>query len=175
VRVFFDVRRFEGVTSAVDSGLAELGFALGMSEHPNLASETVIDSEMVCVMPPGHVLATKAAVTPSDLSPYPFIGLERGTRLGEAVRASFREAGCPFNFTVEVRYCNSACVLAAAGVGLAVVDPFSPASSGPHDLVTRPFRPKTKAVASVAWSKARPLSRLAMAFLGEVRAAAKEF
>jgi DNA-binding transcriptional LysR family regulator len=68
-----------------------------------------------------------------------------------------------------VRYCNTACVLAAAGVGVAVVDPFSPRQGGSHDLIVRPFTPKTVAVAYMLWSEAEPLSRLAKAFLDEVR------
>jgi hypothetical protein len=60
-------------------------------------------------------------------------------------------------------------VLAAAGVGAAVVDPFSPNQGGSHDLIVRPFALKTLAVAHMLWSQAEPLSRLAKAFPDEVR------
>jgi len=169
VRVFFDVRRYEGVVDRVETNLAELGFALGLEEHPSLHSESIVAGEMVCVVRRDHELARKNVVTPADLASYPFIGLERGTRLGEAVRESFRAAGVPFSFSIEVRYCDTACVLAESGVGAAVVDPFSPGIGARHDLATVPFKPKTKVAAYVAWSKTRPLSRLAQAFLGEVR------
>ena len=169
VRVFFDVRRYEGIIEGVTTRVAELGFALGLSRHPGIGSEVVYRGAMVCVFPPGHALAALDTITPADLAPYPFIGLERGTRLGEAVRASFEDAGIPFRSTVEVRYCNTACVLAAVGVGVSVVDPFSPSQGGSHDLVVRPFLPTTPAVAYVLWSEAQPLSRLAKAFLDEIR------
>ncbi len=87
-----------------------------------------------------------------DLVGFPLIGLERGTRLGEAVRESFRQADADFQPTVEVRYCNTACVLASTGVGVAVVDPFSPRQGG-HDLVVRPFTPCTTVSAYVLWSE----------------------
>ncbi len=124
-------------------------------------------------MAPDHPLSREAAVTPDDLARHPFIGLERGTRLGEAVRDSFSRAGVPFGATVEVRYCNTACVLAGAGVGVAVVDPFSPSQGGAHPVVVRPFVPRTPVEAFMLWSEAEPLSRLAQAFLAEVRAAAR--
>lgn len=168
-RVFFDVRRYEGIIEGVTSRVAELGFALGLSHHPGIAYEVVHTGEMVCVLPPKHPLAERPVIAASDLVGLPFIGLERGTRLGEAVRESFAQAGAPFQPTVEVRYCNTACVLAAAGVGVAVVDPFSPRQGGSHDLIVRPFAPKTVAVAYMLWSEAEPLSRLAKAFLNEVR------
>jgi DNA-binding transcriptional LysR family regulator len=174
VRVFFDVRRYEGVVESVETNLVELGFALALDEHPALETEAVFAGDMVCVTPPGHPLARKPVVTAGDLSQYPFIALERGTRLGEAVRDAFEKAATPFRFAVEVRYCNTACVLVQSGVGAAVVDPFSPSAGAGRDLVVRPFTPQTRAIAYAAWSKARPLSRLAQAFLAEVRRTARE-
>ena len=108
-------------------------------------------------------------ISASDLIGLPFIGLERGTRLGEAVRESFLRDSTPFQPTVEVRYCNTACVLAAAGVGAAVVDPLSPRQGAGNGLIVKPFVPTTLAVAYMLWSEAEPLSRLAKAFLNEVR------
>lgn len=173
VQVFFDVRRYEGVVESVENNLVELGFALGLEDQPGLHVEAVFEGEMVCVVRRDHPLAGRNRITPADLAGHSFIALERGTRLGEAVRESFRQAGAPFNFAVEVRYCNTACVLAESGVGAAVVDPFSPSFGGGHDLAVLPFAPCTPAIASVTWSRSRPLSRLARAFLVEVRADAR--
>jgi len=173
-RVFFDVRRYEWIIDSVLSRVAELGFALGFSHQPGIAHEIVHTGEMVCVFAPGHSLAEKPVVSATDLVDLPLIGLERGTRMGEAVRSSFEQAGVPFMPTVEVRYCNTACVLAAAGVGVSVVDQFSPRQGGSHELVVRPFVPKTPAVAYMLWSEAQPLSRLAQAFLDEVRIASRQ-
>jgi DNA-binding transcriptional LysR family regulator len=174
VRVFLDVRRFEGVTDSLESGFADLGFMLGEDETTSLAKAPLRGGAMVCVMPPGHALADLAVVTPQDLAAHAFIALERGTRMGEAVRESFRQAGCAFGFAVEVRYCNTACVLAESGVGVAVVDPFSPISGTMRRLVVRPFAPVTEVTAFAAWSPNRPLSRLAEAFLREIKGAVGE-
>jgi DNA-binding transcriptional LysR family regulator len=174
LRVYFDVRRYEGIIESIANRVTELGFALGLSSHPGIASEIVHRGEMVCVMPKDHELASRPVVSPRDLAPFPFIALERGTRLGEAVRKSFELAQTPFRHTVEVRYCNTACVLAAARVGISVVDPFSPRLDGSHNLAIRPFVPQTPAVAYVIWSEAQPLSRLARAFLQEIRATTED-
>jgi DNA-binding transcriptional LysR family regulator len=80
-RVFFDVRRYEGIIDGVLSRVAELGFALGLSHHPGIAHEVVHTGEMVCVLPPRHPLAERQIISASDLVGSPFIGLERGTRL----------------------------------------------------------------------------------------------
>ena len=89
--------------------------------------------------------------------------------MGEALRDSFLAAGCAFNAAMEVRYCNTACVLVESGLGVAVVDPFSPVSGNARGLAIRPFSPTTSTPAFAAWSSHRPLSRLAEVFLQEVR------
>ncbi len=172
-RIFFDVRRYEGVIEGTVNRVAELGFVLGFDHNPGIASRSVYDGEMVCVFAKRHPLSKKRAVTPADLMAHPLIGLERGTRLGEAVRGSYASSGAAYAPTVEVRYCNSACVLAAAGVGVAIVDPLSARHGDSHGLAIRPFRPRTAVAAHVLWSEAQPLSRIARAFLDEFAAAAK--
>src|ERR1700751_4658023 len=73
-RMFFDVRRYEGIIDGVLSRVAELGFALGFSHHPGIAHEVVHRGEMVCVLPPHHALADRAEISASDLIGRPFIG-----------------------------------------------------------------------------------------------------
>lgn len=170
VRVAFDVRRLEDVTESVEAGASELGFALGVGEHPALETEILSEGRMVCVARRGHRLARRAVVTPADLRHEPFIALERGTRLGTAVRAAYEAAAEPFRFVVEVRYCQTACVLAASGIGVAVVDPYSPEAAAPAGLAVVPFEPATPVRAYAVRPRVRPLSRLAAEFLREVKA-----
>ena len=175
VRVSFDVRRFENVLDSVDNGLAELGFVMGLGEpHPMLESERFFEGRMVCVARRDHPLAQKPVIRPADFRTHSFIALERGTKMGTIVRQAFAEAMEPFSFAVEVRYCNTACVLAETGVGVAVVDPLSPLCGNHPDLVVVPFEPVSPITASVVHSKKRPLSRPAQAFLRDVRIVAEE-
>ena len=136
-RVFFDVRRYEGIIDGVLNGVAELGFALGLSQHPGIAHEILHSGEMVCVLPPSHPLVDRPVISASDLVGLPFIGLERGTRM-EKPGENFAQAGSPFQPSVEVRYCNTACVLAA------------PASAPRSSIRYRPARP----AATTLWSGA---------------------
>jgi len=174
VRVSFDVRRFEHVLESVENGTAELGFVMGMDDDRGLDAETFFTGDMVCVMRPEHPLAAKATITPDDLREAPYIALEQGTRMGTIVRRAFAQADVPHRFSVEVRYCNTACVLAESGVGVAVVDPLSPVFSGHYDLAIRPFAPASEVRASAVRSRKRPISRAADAFLREVRLVAAE-
>jgi DNA-binding transcriptional LysR family regulator len=169
LQVSFDVRHLDEVIAGVESGEAELGFGLSLGDQPNLHLRPLTEQRMVCVCTPHHALTRHAVITPAELQHFPFIALDGGTRMGAALRQAFVAARQPFNFTVEVRYCNTACVLAESGVGVAVVDPFS-ARSG-RGLVTLPFEPATPSVAYAFWAGRKPLSQTAEALLREVRAA----
>ena len=54
-----------------------------------------------------------------------------------------------FDFTVEIRYLNTASVFAESGVGVAIVDPPSPLQSERFNLTIRPFEPATQVSASM--------------------------
>ncbi len=172
VRISFDVRRFESVVESVETGVAELGFVMGIEDDLGIEAETIFAGDMVAVMHHAHPLARLAAITPADLCAHQFIALEQGTRMGTILRRAFAQAGEPFRLSVEVRYCNTACVLARSGVGVAVVDPLSAVFGDHAELAIRPFRPASPVVASAIRSRKRPVSRLAEALLEEVRLAA---
>jgi DNA-binding transcriptional LysR family regulator len=176
VRVSCDVRRIENVIESVEMRVVDLGLVLGYDEQPNLESSVLFNGEMVCVFPSGHPLARKETIRPADVAAHPFIALERAGRigsLGKLVRQAFSDADCKFNYSVEVRNCHTACILADAGLGASIVDPFSAAFGGWRNLAVRPFRPSIPVAAHSVWLRDRPLSRLAQAFVKEVSLVAR--
>lgn len=168
LQVAFDVRTLDEVVAGVEAGEAELGFGVALDEHPGLMLRPLAEQRMVCVCTPQHPLTQQDSVTPADLQHYPFIALAAGTRMGAALREAFLSARQPLTPAVEVRYGNTACVLAESGVGVAVVDPFTARSAG-RALVALPFEPATPSVAYAFWTARKPLSRTAEALLREVR------
>ncbi|MNI06575.1 HTH-type transcriptional activator CmpR [compost metagenome] len=172
VKVSFDVRRLEHVLDSVDAGIAELGFVMALGEHqPMLDTERLYSGSMVCVMPLGHPLADKTVIMPEDLAQHTFIALDRHTRMGNLVRTIFDKANVPYQFSIEVRYCHAACILASNGVGVAIVDPLSPLCVQQDAIVVRPLSTSCEVSASAVQSGKRPLSRVAKAFLRSVRVA----
>jgi DNA-binding transcriptional LysR family regulator len=174
LRIFFDVRDLAEVTKGTESGGADLGFGLNLGSQPTLAAETLYEGRMVCVCRRGDPLSRQAFVTPADLGRHGFIALDGATRMGAAVRESFRTARQPFNFTVEVRYCHTACVMVSAGLGASVVDPISALTGGQDNLVAVPFEPAIPSSAHVFWSTRKPLGETARRFVTEIRAALGE-
>ncbi|PCH81092.1 MAG: transcriptional regulator [Hyphomicrobiales bacterium] len=167
VTVRFDIRRLDTVVQAVEMGTAEIGFLLGIRQHPELTVTRLCESTLVCVMQAGHPLENEDVITPEKVADHSLIGLE--STLGASVRSAFGTAGIPMRSKVEVRYCHTACILANAGIGVAVVDPFSAHFAKSLDVVTKPFEPKTNIVAAALTRKDIPLSLLASQFIDEVR------
>lgn len=61
--------------------------------------------------------------------------------MGTIVRKAFAQAEVPFRFSVEVRYCNTACVLAESGVGVAWSTHYPRSSPGITTWPSAPFLP----------------------------------
>lgn len=175
VAAHFDIRGFKAILESTEAGIAELGFIIGSGDTYGLNSEVFFSEPMVCVMPPDHPLAELEEVGPADIADHAFISLQGSTGMGQLTRSVFEECGVPFRFDVEVRYCNTACVLVQNGVGVALVDTLSAMTCAGDRLVVRPVMPARKVAASVVWSQKRPLSRSATMFLRDVRTVARTF
>lgn len=171
LKIYFDVRELNDVILAVESGRADLGFGLNLGAQPTLEMESLFEGNMVCALNAADPRAGMAKLTLADFQGQRFIALDAHTRMGAQVRDAFQEARQPLNFTVEVRYCNTACILVEAGMGAAVVDPFSASFSGRRHLAVRPLEPSIPCVAWAFWSNRRPLSEIARRFVREIRLA----
>lgn len=168
VRCYLHVRELDDVIAAVENGSADLGFGLGLSPHPALEMVPLFQGEMVCVCRPDHPLASRTVVTPADLDgETSLVALEAEMRMGAAIRHAFAEAQTPCPISIETRYCETACALAAAGLGAAIVDPFSPAAR--PELLVKRFEPAIPSTAYAFWSARRQLSPSAQYFLQEAR------
>jgi DNA-binding transcriptional LysR family regulator len=173
-RALFDIRRLEMVCHSIENQAVDLGLAFQPYKHSTLEIEPIFQGEMVCIFRRDHPFTAREVITPKDLQGVPIISLERGTKLDQLVRRSFEAAEQPFRFVVEVRHCNTACVLAESGVGVAIVDPLSPICAGSNELEIRPFSPAATVTAHILRSRIRPLSDPAAAFLDQLRAVGQE-
>lgn len=169
VKVSFDVRRSFNVVEIIQSGAADVGFAIALEKElsHSLNLMPIASVEMVCLVPLDHPLAKYVVVTPADIAPYRLIGLEMGSRLSPLIFNAFRDSGVPYRTTVEVRYSETACLLARDGAGIAIVDRFSAfAQTSLHKGLTAiQFRPTIIVEASAVFSKERAPTRLSLALV----------
>ena len=106
-RVFFDVRRYEGIIEGVTSRVAELGFALGLSHHPGIAHEVVHSGEMVCVLPPDIRWPNGLSFPPPTLQACPSSGWSAAhgwaRRCARALRKPARRSSRPSRCDTAIR------------------------------------------------------------------------
>jgi len=113
-----------------DRWISGLNFDLGVSALPmawsGLSYEPFLTLAPVAVVPTGNPLASRASLSARDLDGQPFIRLTNANLLRAQVDADLIKSNAHPIVRAEVSTPMTACALAAQGVGLAVVDAYSP-------------------------------------------------
>lgn len=169
VSVAYDVRRLESVLQAVEVGSADIGMCLGLESHPAVDTTVIQANAMVCLVPKGHAMADEEIITPKIAARHGYIGLDTASRLGLLLKRAFEATRIAYEPQVEVRYCHTAAVLANAGIGVAIVDPFTAQFLSGFDIVRKEFRPTIEVPAAIITRSRSVPSKLVQAFIGEVQ------
>ena len=152
------------------SSKAQIAIAVQPLEQANLKSQAITTVNMVCAMPFGHRLQDQPSVSLSDMVQEPMIMHAEGLTFGELVRSALRAEGLHHKAVCLVHQTDNACSLVNAGVGLAVVDPFSASWGGWPNVVTRPISQKISLRPSIVTSVFENLRTETERFLQYVRA-----
>ncbi len=147
-------------------------FDIGFAELPIESPAAIIDIfeiPCVCVLPAGHPLARQPVLTPAMLDDVPFISLYSGHYLHEALESAFAESSARLRVVTHVEFFGTACALVAENLGVTLVDTFTGAHFEKTGLVTRPFRPDLLYRFAMFQPNKRPLSRIAMDFVDQIR------
>ena len=154
---------------------ADIGIGLMKAETPNVVYENLGSFAAVCVCHPKHPLAKKRVIHAADLAGENFIELGAEDRSRFRVDEAFEGLGIRRNLVIEAQQSEAACAFAAAGAGVSVVEPFSADGFRPHELAVRPFRPTVLFEMWLIVPTLRPRSRMADAFVQDLRDALKAF
>jgi DNA-binding transcriptional LysR family regulator len=157
------------VVTRVAQGRADLGLTVGPIGDRSLESTILCTTKLGCVLPVGHRLAAKAALSAPDLADEPVICPGPHLSIGAAIVIAFAEANLRLRIAVEASQSNIACELVRAGAGIAILDGLGLLSARTYDLVTRPFAPSLQSVARLLKGTKRPSSRLVEEFAGVVQ------
>ncbi|KAJ8135943.1 hypothetical protein OY671_010844, partial [Metschnikowia pulcherrima] len=117
------------VRSRVDVGLwssgqhSDSGVAASPIDFPGIISRTFARVRSVIAMPEGHRSAAKAVVSADDIQDEPFIASRPFTLLRQHIDDSMAKRRSPSRSVMETSSGQSACQLAASGMGIASADP----------------------------------------------------
>jgi DNA-binding transcriptional LysR family regulator len=149
-------------------------YDVGISAFPfvnNSFSVIPLNDAAVAVLPVGHRLATRPVIEMSDLGEERLIVLSKTPQhpLSIALQSG------TFRQVVETSLATIACTLAAEGMGIAVVDPFSASEFVGRNVVMRRIEPAFTIGAAVIYALDRRLSLPAREFMDEFLAHTRSF
>ncbi|MEO0621282.1 MAG: LysR family transcriptional regulator [Pseudomonadota bacterium] len=162
-------------SDALAAGIAEARFELGVTDsrvdHSGVATRPFRRSRGMAVIPAGHALADRARLIPSDLDGQALIALTRRHSARGQTDRMLAQAGAVPRIVVETATVVSAWQFAAAGLGIALLNPFPAALSEDARVVLRPIDPALTYTTQFLTPARRPVSALARAFMRHVRLA----
>ena len=144
---------------------AELAVSVLPIDHPNLVVEPLATGEMVCILPQGHPLASRPAVSLTELARHRLILYSRNIPFGQLVAAAFQRANVSWNSAVDIVRAELACALVRVGAGVAIVDQFSVGEQGWPGVVTRPLQESIPLSLSLVRSRFERPSRQVQRFV----------
>ncbi len=149
------------VAQRVGNGEADFGIVHSPVDGAGLGFETLLTTEIACIMPADHPLSRLRIVAPADIVPHPLVSYRPGTRIGSAIQAAFRDCGVDKEIDVQTSLSTTACMIVRQGGGVALTDPFATVHPPAHDLVLRPFRPRVPVHLQLVFARDTPRSRTA--------------
>lgn len=118
----------------------------------------------VCVLPQGHSLAAKPALTPVDFHGENYISLSRTDSYRQLLDALFVEHQVKRRMVVETHSAASICAMVRAGVGISVVNPLTALDYAGNGVAVCRFSVEVPFTVSLVRPLHRPGSALVDAF-----------
>lgn len=161
--------------SAIEERVArrevDIGLVYAPVMDPSVVVERVCKSRVVCAVRRGSPLAKRKELGPQDLVSTPTVATGPTTRIGIAIKDAYGALGLPTpEIAVEVNSPQAACLMAAEGVGVGLVDLAAVEQCFVPDVEFRPFRPIVELTLCLIFPGNRPRSRVAQRFAEGLRA-----
>ena len=160
------------IEEATDYLLLERGEFVIMSsaiENAALVSEPLVRGRLVAIVPEGHPLAARDAISVRDLAGYPFVGVDPADPYGAILARPFADAGLPLRHTMRGRFAQTVVSLVRHGLGVAVIDEFSVAEIYMPGIARRPLVEQAGLTVYAVRKEGRELSSFAEFAVGRFR------
>ncbi len=119
----------------------DLGLSIIPGDREEIESRHLHALPPVCILPRGHRLARKKAITAADLAGERFISLGRQDHSRVFIDKIFDDAQVPRLLQIDTGQSESAYGLVANGAGVSVIDPMTVYDHRDDRIVVRPFSP----------------------------------
>lgn len=167
--VSFEVRSHRIVVDLVASRGVDVGIGTLPVNHPGILSESLCRPRAVCVLPRRHGLSASSVIEARMLDKVDFVALSRRHNSRHRLDDIFQSAGVRPNIRVEVSTAETACSLAAEGVGATVVNELTGRRYESEDVVVREFSPELRYDFGLLFPAGRPQSEITQSFTSHLK------
>ncbi len=164
VSVVYEVQARLTILNWIATNRCDLGISTEPTDHPGIQSRALSSGEVVCILPPGHALASEPFITPAHLDGQNLISLPAEARSRRQLDRLLEDSRSHPVRRVETRTSQAVWQLVERGVGIGVISQFPLSGPQAENVVVRPFRPEFASEVLLLHARYRPLSRLASAF-----------
>lgn len=168
--IVFHVRSSTYINQKMVDQQIDLGFSMMPFEHPSMIAEELSRAAAVCVMPRDHRLARRKIIRPGDLRGERFLSFPLDGRMRHLIDAAFEQERIERRLQIDVYSSADACALAARGMGVSIVEPFTARDYVRDGIAMVPFEPRIRYLFRAMRPRYRKPSLLADAFLDAARA-----
>ncbi|WP_178106883.1 LysR family transcriptional regulator [Pseudomonas mangiferae] len=169
VDIALETVRLDNVLEYVETGVADIGFAIEPHPRENLQYLPLAQLDMVCACRLESPLAARAVVTPQDLRGYPLINARTTSRISNLVQSAFTRSEENYQPSIDVRFMNVAAHFVEEGLGVSIIDQLTASSKRYTQLKSVPFEPRIQATVSAIVSPDRLQQRLTKSLIGHTR------
>lgn len=129
IRIELEEQNSEQVALAVVDGAADFGIMADQMPTLGLQTMPYRRDQLVLVVPAGHPLTRRDAVSFVDALEFDFVSLSRSTSLAKRLQAATAFSGGRLKLRIQVRSFDAMCLMVTAGLGIAVLPD---AAAEPH-------------------------------------------
>jgi len=133
-------RSSQWITDGIVTRKLDVGLVIAPIDNPYIVAEPMMGQPVVCILPPGHPLAAKTVIVPTDLIGVPFVSFDPESHTHQRVTSVLKDHGVEPNTTMVVSVSPTLCEFVAAGVGVSLVHPLI-VSGLREKLAIRRFEP----------------------------------
>lgn len=121
VSVDLEERSSPDIADAIREEVCDLGVLSDAADTAGLECHPFRPDPLVLVVPAGHALAGRRAVSAAELADTEFVGLGEDSALQQLVTRQMRRTGRRTTYRVRVRSLDNVCAIVGQGIGVGIV------------------------------------------------------
>ncbi len=169
ISLSLNIRNSQKVSEMVAAQRVDVGFCESIDFGDGVEAELLLQVNLVCILPPGHALASKKRIEAMDLDGEICIGSGNSQLTYSDLDRFFEEKSVKRQVKIDTQLSATVADFVVAGAGIGIIDPVTADRYSQRGILVRPFNPPIPFKYYVIFPENRPKSRLTEQFVDMIR------